>query len=301
MIRQEIFNNIIASNMQIMHENTPEVVNLYVAYRMANAMSQRGVVPVAKLDGQAEVALNNLQVIEGRFVADFIDMRQQNRWSEAEILFTNGLRILARNTWVDPVVEAPAETTEGDPDGKRTDERTARRPAMRGGRERALRASEIMSQVDEYLVGWIYDMAMGEGLTLVTQGRNMYQRPANQSLVEGIVYHTAEDNRLLAAHELLQYCKPSLTDPDQGMKDIIVRNVLTGVIEFGFSGQYGTEQQWIEEVGKRCGRSGSSRPREEVELTDFERGFFDYFREHCDAAVNPELAERLRHSARNRY
>lgn len=293
MLRQEVFNNCIVRHHELFNNSREELIKLYVAWRMTNMMAKRGLKPQAVINATITVSVTDFGVKEGRFILNYYDPREGGI-SKDHLIFSNGLVLHFNNTWLQP--KAPEEPTSADAEGEgRTQE--PRREHLRDSRggER-FEAERYMEQPDVYLIYGSYEQALSEIMALVATGMDFGKPEVNRGLVEGVVYNLNERDRINAAWKFLEYVKLAPTNARDESKDIRIMHLITGETEYGHSGNYGSEQDWIKCNGNH--RRDSSMHDDRVVLTREEQGFLDYFREYLEVARS-NRDPRDRHGVRN--
>lgn len=281
MLRQEVFNNCLVRHHELFNNSREELIKLYVAWRMTNMMAKRGLKPQAVINATITVSVTDFGVKEGRFILNYYDPREGGI-SKDHLIFSNGLILHFNNTWLQP--EAAAEATSADAEGEgRTQEPRRDRLGVRDGER--YEAERYMEQADVYLIYGSYEQALSEIMALVATGMDFGKPETNRGLVEGVVYNLNERDRINAAWKFLEYVKIAPTNARDETKDIRIMHLITGEKEYGHSGYYGSEQDWIKHNGNhRPDLRDSSMHDDRVVLTREEQGFLDYFRENLEVA-----------------
>lgn len=277
------------------------IINLYLAWRMNEIIRERNLKLTAAINGQLSVEVNGFRVKEGRLALNFYDCTERSAGNGKLLDFENGLEIVLNNTWKSPEVVHKdllnaggvneAEGAEGVREAT-----NALKPKYSG-----IRAWNLMDQVDYYLTCSIYEQALGEVLNLISQANAIHREEPNHDLVEGtVIYNLEERDRIRAAWRLVQKVKdPKIDLRASRVEDIVIQHVMTGETEMGFSGRYGSEQQWIarncrrfrEGDGNHDGRQDPRNLRYEG-MTPVEQSFFGFAVDFADEAVNPEQGDK---------
>lgn len=263
MIRPNAFNQII-KELRLSSEEIKDIPAIFVAFKMSRDLHKACADLRLGIDG-IEISLSDFSVDkEGVVQIDYYSQRSEDDRRPdshgARLMLGHELNFNMNNTWYHQP-DLNIQPTEAERiDEQRSSFSHARREDMR--RER-LEAHKHMNDVDLHLLRTLATGVYSESLELMRRYWALEQpKKQPKRLEEGtVVYNLHERDRLNAAWEVRS---KGMT---QG-QDYELLHLRTGGVETAFSGDYGSEQEWLKhQVSNR----GSMT--ETVILNDYERDF----------------------------
>lgn len=262
MIRPNVFNQIL-KELRLSADEIKDIPAVFVAFKLTRDLQTVGADLRMGLEG-IEVSVSDFSVNrDGDVQVDYYSQRtEDDRRPDshgASLMLGYELNFIMNNTWFHQPDLGPQPTEEERRD-ERSDVRRARLDVMR--RER-LEAHKHMDDVDLNILRGLAASVYTESLQLM-RGYWSVEKPEKQPkrLSEGsVVYNLHERDRLNAAWEVRT---KGLTQA----QDYELIHLRTGAVETAFSGDYGSEQEWLKFQTRNRGRAA-----EHVILNDFERDF----------------------------
>lgn len=263
MIRQNAFNQIL-KEMRLTGDEIKDIPALYVAHMLGLGMQTTDTRLAMAIEG-IDIILGDFNVNgDGDIQIDYYNQRAEDDHRpdshQAWLCVSHDLRFVMNNTWFHqpPLEVQPTRASEEDRD--RNDHLRARRQDMRRDR---LEAGKHMDAVDVELLRTMTSLVQMEALELMRKywAVEQPQKQHKRLDVSTVVYNLHERDRLNAAWEVRA---SGLTRT----QDYELLHLRTGAVEPGFSGDYGTLQEWL-----KYQASGRGQMADQIVYNNDERDF----------------------------
>jgi len=262
-IRQNAFNQLM-NELRPNFDEVKDVPALYVAHMLGQRLLDSGSDLRMGIEG-IEVTLGDFSVNgDGEIQIDYYNQRSEDDrrddFHQAWLVAGYELRFVLNNTWFHQPPLEVQPTRESEEERNRDDHARARRQDVH--RER-LEAIKYMDPIDLDILRTTVSIVQTEALDLMrTYWTNEKPQKKHKKLTVGsVVYNLYERDRLNAAWEVRA---AGLTTN----QDYELLHLRTGGIEPGFSGDYGTLQEWL-----KYQASGRGKMVERIVYNNDERDF----------------------------